>query len=52
MPEDRDANFFLNGKPLRFGPSGRCCARCGVREDVHRLHGCGQFAAEIRVRIR
>jgi hypothetical protein len=45
-------NFFLNGEPLVFAQTGTPCARCGVREDVHRIHGCGQFAGEIRVRLK
>lgn len=45
-------NFFLNGEPLTFAVVDRPCARCAVRESVHHQHGCGQFAADIRVRIR
>lgn len=49
LPEDA---FFLNGEPLQFAEVDRPCARCAVRESVHHQHGCGQFAADIRVRIR
>lgn len=49
LPQD---TFFLDGHPLQFSDTGPTCARCGVREDVHDQHGCGQFAAEIRVRVR
>lgn len=49
MPE---VNFFLNGEPLTFAIVDRPCARCAVRESVHHEHGCGQFAAEVRVRIK
>lgn len=45
-------NFFLNGEPLTFAVVDRPCARCAVRESVHHEHGCGQFAAEVRVRIK
>jgi len=44
--------LFLNGEPLIFADTGPSCARCGVREDVHRLHGCERFAGELRVRER
>ena len=49
LPEDA---FFLNGEPLQFAEVDRPCARCAVRESVHHQHGCGQFAADIRVRVR
>ena len=49
LPEDV---FFLDGQPLQFAEVDRPCARCAVRESVHHQHGCGQFAAEVRVRIR
>ncbi len=49
LPEDV---FFLNGEPLQFAEVDRPCARCAVRESVHHQHGCGQFAAEVRVRLR
>lgn len=42
--------FLLNGEPLQFAETDRACARCGVRETVHRIDGCGQFAVELRVR--
>jgi hypothetical protein len=41
----------FNGEPLQFAATDRPCARCAVRETVHHQHGCGQFAAEVRVRI-
>lgn len=44
--------LFLNGEPLIFADTSPPCARCGVREDVHLIHGCGQFAGELRVRDR
>lgn len=50
--EDPLDGIFLNGEPLRFAEVDRPCARCAVRETQHRRHGCSQFAAEIRVRIR
>lgn len=50
--EDPLDGIFLNGEPLQFAEVDRPCARCAVRETQHRLHGCGQFAAEIRVRVR
>jgi hypothetical protein len=46
------ADFFLNGEPLKFAETGQSCARCGVREDAHRLHGCERFSTELRVRER
>lgn len=49
IPEDV---FLLNGRPLQFAVTDDPCARCAVRESVHHAHGCGQFASEIRVRIR
>ena len=49
LPEDV---FFLDGQPLQFAEVDRTCARCAVRETQHRQFGCGQFAAEVRVRIR
>lgn len=49
---DDIGSIFLNGEPLQFAETDRPCARCAVRESVHREHGCGQFAAEVRVRIR
>lgn len=49
LPEDA---FLLNGAPLVFAETDTPCARCAVKESVHREHGCGQFAAEVRVRIR
>lgn len=45
-------DFCLNGEPLQFAEVDRPCARCAVREGVHHEHGCGQFAAEVRVRVR
>ena len=45
-------SIFLNGEPLTFAVTDRPCARCAVRESVHHEHGCGQFAAEVRVRIK
>lgn len=50
--EDPLDGFLLNGEPLQFAETDRACARCGVRETVHRIHGCGQFATDIRVRLR
>lgn len=50
--EDPLVNIFLNGEPLTFAVTDRPCARCAVRESVHYEHGCGQFAAEVRVRIK
>lgn len=44
--------IFLNGEPLTFAITDDPCARCAVRASVHHEHGCGQFAAEVRVRIR
>lgn len=44
--------LFFNGEPLTFAIVDRPCARCAVRESVHYEHGCGQFAAEVRVRIK
>lgn len=44
--------IFLNGEPLRFAEVDRPCARCAVRETQHHRHGCGQFAAEVRVRLK
>lgn len=49
---DAVENFLLNGKPLVFAVTDRPCARCAVKESAHHQHGCGQFAAEVRVRIR
>lgn len=49
---DAVENFFLNGEPLTFAVVDRPCARCAVRETEHHRHGCGQFAAEVRVRLR
>jgi hypothetical protein len=46
------AGIFLDGEPLIFAEVDRPCARCAVRETVHHEHGCGQFAAEVRVRLR
>lgn len=43
--------ILLNGEPLRFAEVDRPCARCAVRETMHYKHGCGQFAAAIRVRL-
>lgn len=51
-PHDPLEGIFLDGQPLVFADTGPSCARCGVREDVHRLHGCAQFAGELRVRDR
>lgn len=45
-------SIMLNGEPLIFAETGNPCARCAVRENVHHEHGCGQFAAEVRVRLR
>lgn len=45
-------NIFFNGEPLQFAEVDRPCARCAVRETEHHKHGCGQFAAEVRVRIK
>lgn len=47
-----DVGITLNGEPLVFAVTDRPCARCAVRESVHHEHGCGQFAAEVRVRLR
>lgn len=44
--------IFLNGEPLTFAITDNPCARCAVRESVHHEHGCGQFAAEVRVRLK
>lgn len=49
---DDIGNVFLNGEPLQFAEVDRPCARCAVRETEHHKHGCGQFAAEVRVRIK
>lgn len=49
-PTDPFANILFNGEPLIFADTGPSCARCGVREDAHHQNGCGQFAAELRVR--
>ena len=49
LPEDV---FFLNSEPLQFAVVDRPCARCAVRETAHHEHGCGQFAADIRVRVK
>lgn len=49
---DDIGNVFLNGEPLQFAEVDRPCARCAVRESQHHKHGCGQFAAEVRVRIK
>jgi len=49
-PTDPFANILFNCEPLIFADTGPSCARCGVREDAHHQHGCGQFAAELRVR--
>lgn len=49
LPQDA---FLLDGFPLQFADTGPNCARCGVREDAHHQHGCGQFAGELRVRDR
>lgn len=49
LPEDV---FFLDGQPLQFAEVDRPCARCAVRETMHHQFGCGQFAAEVRVRIK
>lgn len=40
----------IDGTPVNFAISSEPCARCGVREDVHRQNGCGNFATELRVR--
>ncbi|MGL4271595.1 MAG: GcrA family cell cycle regulator [Pseudomonas paracarnis] len=45
-------SIFLNGEPLVFAVTDQPCARCAVRESVHHEHGCGQFAADIRVRLK
>lgn len=45
-------NFLLNGEVLTFAVTDRPCARCAVRETEHYRHGCGQFAAEVRVRLK
>jgi hypothetical protein len=50
--KDPAAVIFLDGEPLIFAETGSTCARCGVREDAHGQHGCGQFAGELRVRER
>lgn len=50
--QDPAAVIFLDGEPLIFAETGESCARCGVREDAHRLHGCARFAGELRVRER
>ena len=44
--------IFFNGEPLQFAEVDRPCARCAVRESQHQKHGCGQFAAEVRVRLK
>jgi hypothetical protein len=44
--------IFLNGEPLVFAVTDRPCARCAVKESAHHKHGCGQFAAEVRVRLK
>lgn len=44
--------IFLNGEPLTFANTDQPCARCAVKESVHHEHGCGQFAAEVRVRVK
>lgn len=44
--------LMLNGEPLKFAEVDQACARCGVRETLHHKHGCGQFAAEVKVWIR
>lgn len=49
LPEDV---FFLDGQPLQFAEVDRPCARCAVRETRHHEFGCGQFAAEVRVRVK
>lgn len=51
-PGDSLEGLFLNGEQLVFSDTGESCARCGVREDAHHNHGCGQFAGELRVRDR
>lgn len=45
-------SIFLNGEPLQFAEVDRPCARCAVRETHHHEHGCGQFSAEVRVRLK
>lgn len=50
--EDPLDGILFNGEPLQFAESDRACARCGVRETIHRLHGCAKFAADITVRVR
>lgn len=45
-------SIFLNGEPLTFAVTDRPCARCAVKESAHHQHGCGQFAAEVRVRLK
>lgn len=50
--DDPLANILFNGEPLVFADTGPSCARCGVREEAHRLHGCSHFAGELRVRDR
>jgi hypothetical protein len=47
---DRLAGITLNNETLIFAETGPSCARCGVREDVHPIHGCGRFASDLRVR--
>lgn len=44
--------IYFNGESLKFSETGESCARCGVREDRHREHGCRQFAEQLRVRER
>lgn len=51
-PQEPLANIFFDGEPLVFADTAPPCARCGVREDVHRLHGCARFTGELRVRER
>ena len=50
--EPSPESIFLNGEPLTFAVTDRPCARCAVRETEHHRHGCGQFAAEVRVRLK
>jgi hypothetical protein len=52
LPKVRLKDILLNGEPLQFAETDRPCARCAVRESVHHEHGCGDFAAEIRVRLQ
>lgn len=49
LPEDA---FTLDGEPIQFAETDDPCARCAVKELAHQQHGCGQFANNIRVRLR